>query len=454
MLARNHSRIALLALSILVSPALLAADPPKPWTKVQTNDVIVVDRDTEGTPLLPNELRGSILNVDRLTRQQTVLSNNGPFLGPQDGTWSPERVFFVVDRSAFDGCVFITNLFNGTRTQLSKGQFFKNPRTIQWNDQFGKLLVVDPRSNPLNFPQASGAVIAVDHLSGQQELLLASDKTRDPVGLVPEPEGTFLIIDQQSFNPAINRNGRVLRWSPQSGLVEVLSEGGLLVRPRNGTLGPDGDLYLADFAADPANPGQFSQTTGSVIRIDRETGVQELVSGGGNFLEPWSVTFDNDGFLLVADKGLNNPSPLRGKVHRVNPLTGNQIVAAQGGNFYQPMRVLIVPEDYPELIVTVGRVIAGVNVTVEVDAGTPDNPAGLFYSTTGPGETDFFDDQLTVDLEDAELFDAKLPNVKGHVEFNTNVPQQFAGETVYLQAVTTRPNGSIVKSLVIKREIE
>lgn len=431
-------------------------EPPPPGVAVQISpgDILVIDRDTLGEPDTPNSLRGAALLIDPLTGEQQVLSMDGPFLGPQDGTFSDEGVFYVVDRSAFQsGAVFVVNLFTGQRHVLTAGGFLENPRTVLYDDASDMLLVVDPFANPMDFADASGAIIGVDPVTGEQTLLLASDMTYEPVGLVAEPGGTFLIIDQLGAETpeGYPGGGRVLRWDPVTGDVEVVAEGGLLVRPREGEIGPDGALYVADWGSDPLNPGEYTNQTGSIIRIDLETGEQTLVAGGGNFMEPWNLTFAPDGTLLVADKGENNPSPNRGVLHAVDPATGAQQILSSGGVFYQPVSVQIVPEWYPELILAVETATAGERTQFAIDGAIPGATVALFVSFDGPGSTTV--DGVTLGLENAELVTTFQANASGHIGSSVWTPGALASQTVWVQAVSIAPGQPAEVSAVIERPV-
>lgn len=75
-----------------------------------------------------------------------------------------------------------------------------------------------------------------------------------------------------------------------------------------------GDLVVVDAgSAAPAVPAR-------VIRIDPDSGAQQLVASGGYLAEPFAIAFEPAGTLLVADDGGSGAAA----IVRIDPATGNQ----------------------------------------------------------------------------------------------------------------------------------
>ncbi|MGQ0668378.1 MAG: hypothetical protein ACT4PO_01670 [Actinomycetota bacterium] len=116
--------------------------------------------------------------------------------------------------------------------------------------------------------------------------------------------------------------------------VNVLTA--LLVVPSSAVADDDsGDILVA--VADGFG-GPCPSGCGGVVRVDPETGAQTTVSSGGSFVEPWGITIDDDGDVLVADLGAFGGG---GGVIRVDPETGAQTTVSSGGSFDGPIGITI-----------------------------------------------------------------------------------------------------------------
>lgn len=422
--------------------------------------LLIVDRDTEGVPVDPNHLRGAVILVDEDTGIQTKLVADGPFLGPQDGVFRPDGVFFVVDRTAptgvEGGAIFRVNLYTGERVLVSDQQYFRNPRTVLWDDQLGKLIVADPRSNPFG-TENTGAILAVDSVTGTQQVLLTSELLSSPVGLIAEPEGTYLIVDERAGDRiGGGTTGTIYRWDITNNNLTVVSTDNFLVRPRHGEIGPDGALYVADWASDPDDLGAppASTETGSIIRIDRVTGAQTLISAQGNFLRPFALAFGDDGLIYVADRGMNNPDPRRGLVIRVDPATGLQEVISSGQFFYQCVGLLFVPSWYPDLVLYVDPLVRGQRSTFQLDGLAADQKGYVIVSGGGLGS--YYVAPLDVSLDIVPPFQvfSRTADGQGHIEFTVRVPDSInVGSPFWAQALSDDSQGPAVKSPVIERVV-
>jgi len=119
--------------------------------------------------------------------------------------------------------------------------------------------------------------------------------------------------------------GGVIQVNPNTGAQTLISSGGNLVNPFGITLDAAGQIIVADSAALGGG--------GAVIRIDPTTGAQTVVSSGGNFVNPRGVAIDTAGQIIVVDSS--------GAVIRIDPTTGAQTVVSSGGEFVNPFGIVI-----------------------------------------------------------------------------------------------------------------
>jgi hypothetical protein len=99
-------------------------------------------------------------------------------------------------------------------------------------------------------------------------------------------------------------------------------------------LAAPGDIYVADRDAGPGGKG-------AVIRVDPTTGAQQVVASGGQLEDPTGIAVDLVAFpgrdkLLVADPAAFGGA---GAVFRVDPSTGLTQVVSSGGRFVDPAGV-------------------------------------------------------------------------------------------------------------------
>jgi hypothetical protein len=115
---------------------------------------------------------------------------------------------------------------------------------------------------------------------------------------------------------------------------------------------------------------------GSVVRVDPVSGVQELVSTGGNFAALAGIAVDDcTGDLFTAEEGVTTVPPVLVRIH---PVTGEQSVISRGGLFVQPIGVSFVggvcapvPLVGSAMGGTVGVQIGEVTISIHTVAGQP-----------------------------------------------------------------------------------
>ncbi len=164
-------------------------------------------------------------------------------------------------------------------------------------------------------------------------------------GALVQPDGTVLLVDRGDFP----RPGRILKYDPQSGTVEIYAEGGFLVSPTRMLQLPTAQLVVADegsplgtgalIIVDPmertekilsfeghltppqdlvlGRDGRIYVLGTNIVAVDAQSGAQELLPVAGHWDKGMAIDLDADGNLLVMgrDGGLT-------RVIRVDPQSG------------------------------------------------------------------------------------------------------------------------------------
>src|SRR5918992_1542098 len=145
---------------------------------------------------------------------------------------------------------------------------------------------------------------------------------------VAAPGDPYVVYTANSFSTG----AVILRTEPATGsLVEVSRngpQGNLFRRPYDLAVESDGKLVVADL-------GEPNRKDGAVIRVDPLTGVQSLVSSGGEFFDPAGIAVAPDGGIVVA-----NECGAGGGVVLLDPLGLVQRLLTPNG----PRDVLVTPE--------------------------------------------------------------------------------------------------------------
>jgi DNA-binding beta-propeller fold protein YncE len=184
---------------------------------------------------------------------------------------------------------------------------------------------------------ASGSLVEVSR-NGPQGTLF-----RRPYDMAVEADGSLVVADLGVPNA---KDGAIIRVDPLTGVQTLVSSGGEFYDPAGIAVAPDGQLYVVDNRA-PDNEG-------AVIRVDPRTGAQTLVTErsdlpGRNELDlPFGIAIESDGNLVVAnrvsaDQIPPNCQPL-GKVVRVNPVTGLQQEIGNAGSIAWPLGIAVAPD--------------------------------------------------------------------------------------------------------------
>jgi streptogramin lyase len=259
------------------------------------------------------------------------------------------------DRSVVSGCVDAT-----CTSQVGSGPGFLGPRLITRDDD-GSLLITDRSENTVC------AVVRVDPTSGDRTLVSGCTDLAcsSQVGTGPTMERAFGIEVEASGGILVADTLAVLWIDPVSGNRSVLSgcadpsctveigAGPSFGAPIGVEIEAGGDILVTDSAEGSA----FR----AIFRVDPSTGARTIVSGcanptcssvigaGPNFDKVWGIAFEDDGDLLVTDRGLD-------AVFHVDPTTGDRTVvsgcidatcasvAGSGTLLSEPLGIAVLPE--------------------------------------------------------------------------------------------------------------
>jgi len=178
------------------------------------------------------------------------------------------------------------------------------------------------------------AVLQMDMRRDMLQVLAAGQSMRCPIGVAASRNGDLFVVDLFM--------AEIIRVDSQTGEQNLVVRGGLLNRPQAiAALGKD--LYVTDVATADGNFG-----IGRVIHIDAATGEESVVSEGGLLVGPVGISADLDGGLIVSDPyTINEESAdlFDGGIIRINISTGEQTLMARGeGGFVNPRGIAIVPK--------------------------------------------------------------------------------------------------------------
>lgn len=276
-----------------------------------------------GDIVLSDNIR--ILRVDSVTGAQEVVSSGGLLIGNTRGIAISGSGDILVANSLDVGRIVRVDAKTGAQSLLSAGGLLSQPTGIAIGSD-GGIFVSDIDSH---------SVIRINPSNGSQSLVSAGDLSFLPFGIALDTKGNIFVTDFGT--------DRVVRVDPATGAQLTISSGGFFADPRGIAIDGMGDILVADLQAFGPNP---LDGPGGIIRVNPVTGDQSVVSSAGLFLDPWGITIDAAGQLLVADR--STFPDFRGAVFRVDPLTGTQATVSSGGQFADPTGIAVFPATVPE----------------------------------------------------------------------------------------------------------
>ena len=169
-------------------------------------------------------------------------------------------------------------------------------------------------------------LIRIDPVSGAQEVVLEVDPTLNELsmGLGVEPDGSLLVAlsDLTSFD--------LVRIDPDTGNQEVVSPEIDEEFPADIEVEPSGTILFCDYG-DPGN-GIDSR----LVRVDPATGSQTVLSTGGLLNRCSGIAVDASSSIWVS-AGFPHTASGSAAILRVDPVTGAQTLVASGGILDSPL---------------------------------------------------------------------------------------------------------------------
>ncbi|MFJ8161126.1 hypothetical protein ACIRBY_09340 [Streptomyces sp. NPDC096136] len=200
--------------------------------------------------------------------------------------------------------------------------------TVQEHLPAGTILIVD--SQALG---CSGAVFRVDPSTGEVGQFSLGGELLGGTGIAVEAGGGILVSKDRHFPGT----GSVLRLDPGTGHQSEVSSGGKFSAPLGVAVEAGGSILVADGSA-----GGF----GAVVRVDRTTGGQTVLSqGDGAGADPpvraVGLCVAPDGSVLVVEQNMIGGEDLSSRVVRVDPVTGARTTVTSGGDLRSPTDVVV-----------------------------------------------------------------------------------------------------------------
>jgi FtsP/CotA-like multicopper oxidase with cupredoxin domain/sugar lactone lactonase YvrE len=188
---------------------------------------------------------------------------------------------------------------------ITSGGVLGNAKGIDF-DSHGHLVVVTD----------GGEIVHVVPETGVQTTVHSSGKVYQDIAV--RPDGDYVVVNLPSATPS-----GLFRIDHNTGADTQLNTGtNFGDGPTGVVIGEDGHYYVAELGAR------------AVIRVDKATGAETIVSSGGHFASPSGIAVSTDGHLLVVDHGSD-------KVIHVHPTTGQQQVVSSGGHLQAPIGIAV-----------------------------------------------------------------------------------------------------------------
>ena len=272
---------------------------------------------------------GVILRIDPRTGKETVLSQGGHlgFHGRPMGVAVDQNGQLIVANQA---CLLRIDPNTGRQTMIRDvsgmpGSF--------WN------LALD-RNHDI-WVAAESAVLRVNPSTGDTLVVSSNGILSNVLSLaLSGNEANEILATSVRQVAGIGWVGSIVRVNPVDGRQMVLSDAGYLGYLLGITVQGD-DIYVTGLKGHDQNFG-----IGQVVRVDARTGLQRVVSEGEYLVRPVGVTVDGNGELVVADPYTMNPESsgvFDGAIIRINPETGVQELVSRGsGSWVNPYGVSVV----------------------------------------------------------------------------------------------------------------
>lgn len=161
-----------------------------------------------------------------------------------------------------------------------------------------------------------GEVIHVVPETGAQHVVHSSDKVYQDIAV--RPDGNYLVVNL----PSASLSGLFVIDHDTGASTQFNSGTNFGDGPAGVAIGADGHYYVAELGAR------------LVIRVDKTSGAETVVSQGGHLVSPSGIALSTDGHLLVVDHGAD-------AVIQVDPINGHQHVVSSGDQLRAPVDIAV-----------------------------------------------------------------------------------------------------------------
>ena len=212
----------------------------------------------------------------------------------------PRRAYITdratrLDDSPGQGALFVLDPSAGDWSVAGDDRFRAPADVVVLPD--GDLLVLDADARRPGSPGEEGALFRVDPNTREVTDVVWLRGTISPLGVVPEPDGTLLVLDVNADPHRVGGPlGAVFRCSLGSRETTLVASVIAFRDPVAGALRDDGSLLLVDANADPhkrgpdaVGRGQNLTGGGALFRLDRERGAVTLLHAPAAFVNPVDV---------------------------------------------------------------------------------------------------------------------------------------------------------------------
>ncbi|HUR23354.1 MAG TPA: hypothetical protein VMZ73_05720 [Acidimicrobiales bacterium] len=270
--------------------------------------ILVADRSAlDGT--------GALIAVDPSDGTQRLISSGANFANPSGVALEAGGTVLVADSDAFAGAGGLIRIDpgNGAQSPLSQGGLLANPFAVDVEAD-GTIVVAS----------GGGArVTRVDPQSGAQSKVPPSEGLESAVEVVIAPDGSLLVVVD------VERGGTLIRLDRLSG-ERIPLPGAEFHNPIGVAVDPDGIIWMVE---DRHGVGP------SLVRYDSTTGQRTLLTSRGLLRGPFRVVVEVSGDFVVSDPDIVDG---HGRLVRVDRQTGAQSVLSEGGHFVHPFGIAVV----------------------------------------------------------------------------------------------------------------
>ena len=270
--------------------------------------IVVADQDANPKDLA--SATGAVFGYSFATNAVTRTIGDAKLIQPSGVAVDAVGTYFVADASAqrifsVDAAGTVTTLpGNPNMNAPVQVRIIGAPPAPAIGHSRVDFLVVDRGADPrgLGTTGGTGAVFGLDATTGLLSLLAADPLLIDPYDAAIDLHGDLIVVDQDA---GPSKRGAVFRIGRISKVVEqTIAEGKPFSNPSGVLAEPGGTLLVAD--RDAAVNGSHA----AIFRVGEAAGDVTPLSTSAELVNPVKIAFDGSGNVLVADAGIQCPTPI------------------------------------------------------------------------------------------------------------------------------------------------